>query len=70
MLDQHGVGLADQHGTERGNHQQAQGEALHDSAHLAGNYLEIVPDGHFRPILLQAGGLCPRGIGGPSQRGI
>ena len=56
MLDQDGVGLADQHGAERGEHEQAEREALHDRAHLAGNYLEVVPDRHVRPTLPQAGG--------------
>ena len=34
----------------------AEGESLHGLAHLAGSYLEIVPDRHVRPILPQAGG--------------
>ena len=55
MLDQDGVGLADQHGTERGNHEQAEGEALHHRAHLARDYLEVVPNRHILPILPQSG---------------
>jgi len=55
MLDQDGIGLADQHGAERREHQQAEGEPLYGCAHLAGGYLEVVPDRHIRLILLQAG---------------
>ena len=46
ILDQDGVGLADQHGAKRGEHEQAQGEALHGCAHLASGYLEVVPNRH------------------------
>ena len=34
--------------------EQAEREALHGRAHLASDYLEIVPDRHVRPILPQA----------------
>ena len=55
MLDQDGVGLADQHGAERGDHEQAECKALHDRAHLARDYFEVVPDRHILPILPQSG---------------
>ncbi len=55
ILDQDGVGLADQHCAERGKHEQAQGEALYGCAHLASGYLEVVPDRHAAVILLQEG---------------
>ena len=55
MFDQDGVGLADQHGAEGGDHEQAEGEALHGRAHLARDYLEVVPDRHVLRILPQSG---------------
>ena len=56
MFDQDGVGLADQHDAEGGDHEQAEGKALHHCAHLARDHLEVVPNRHFLPILTQAGG--------------
>jgi hypothetical protein len=55
ILDQHRIRLADQHGGEGQDHQDDEGESVQDQAHLAGNNLEIIPDRHVRPILLQAG---------------
>ena len=55
MLDQDGVGLADQHGAERSDDQQPERKALHGRANLASCYLEVVPNRHVRRILLQVG---------------
>src|SRR5476651_1412111 len=53
ILDQDGVGLADQHGDEGGEHEQTERKALQDHTYLACDYLEIVPYRHFLPILPQ-----------------
>ena len=61
ILDQDGVGLADQHGGEGGEHQQDEREALQGGAHLAGATTSKSSRIAMSDPILPPSGRCARG---------